>query len=87
VSPDERQTLWWASGKRPPRWTKDDSHLLVKCAAIFGCCGALLGFLSGDGLIRGALVLLCFPALGATVALLQIAYYWLGDWFRISNLR
>jgi hypothetical protein len=63
------------------------SHLLVKWAVAFACFGALLGVLSGDGLIRGVLVLLSLPALATVFALLQIAYYWLRDWCGTSNLR
>jgi hypothetical protein len=42
--------------------------------AFFAAAGALLGFLHGDGLMRGALGLLAIPALCDIVALMQIAY-------------
>jgi hypothetical protein len=37
-----------------PTWTKDDSHLCLQMAVVFIGFSALLGWLSGEGLLWGA---------------------------------
>lgn len=38
-----------------PKWTKEDTRLCVQMGIMFPVFCALLGFLSGDGIVWGAL--------------------------------
>ncbi len=61
----------------PPKWTKDDSHLFLQMAVAFTGFGALLGIVSGEGLVWGAIGGLGLVALVAILAWVKIAWHWL----------
>jgi len=65
---------------RKPEWTKDDSHELVKMAALFVPFGAVCGFFSGDGFLWGAAGGAGLVAIITIGAVLRLAYDWLQYW-------
>ncbi|WP_407166599.1 hypothetical protein [Bradyrhizobium sp. ORS 111] len=60
-----------------PKWTKDDSHLFLQMAVGFTGFGAVIGFLSDEGLVWGAIGGFALAALIAVMTWVYIAWHWL----------
>lgn len=57
-----------------PRWTKEDTRLCVQMGLAFPAFSALLGFLSGEGVVWGALGGIGLWAIITIGALVKIAF-------------
>lgn len=58
-----------------PKWTRDDTRLMLQLGAAFIGIGAITGYGSGDGILWGAAGGVGLIAIIAILALVRLAYY------------